>query len=394
MLVFLARKAIMTSESSTYLIMAATRSKVRSPEAETLLAWYDRHRRRLPWRALPGETADPYRVWLSEIMLQQTTVAAVGPYFERFAAQWPTVQALAEAPLEAVLSDWAGLGYYARARNLHACARTVAEDLGGRFPQTEEELRALPGIGAYTAAAISAIAFDLPAAAVDGNVERVVSRVFAIETPMPAAKSEIRARTEDLVPSDRPGDFAQALMDLGATICTPKRPVCALCPLNDSCLAFARGIEDTLPVKAPKKDRPLRRGAAFWAERGNGSVLIARRPPRGLLGGMDGVWLAPLKEDIDPSGAREHAPFKERWHRIAGEVEHVFTHFRLRLTVFTATDVTSFAVPETRWVTKDDLPDVGMPTVMRKAAAHALRALHGPEAEKLVALRRRRKART
>ncbi|MCT8970319.1 A/G-specific adenine glycosylase [Microbaculum marinisediminis] len=372
--------------------MSATRSKVRSPDAGTLLDWYDRHRRRLPWRAGPGQKPNPYRVWLSEIMLQQTTVAAVGPYFLRFVEQWPTVEALAAAPQDDVLRDWAGLGYYARARNLHACAKTVAEDLGGRFPDTEEGLRALPGIGAYTAGAIAAIAFDQQAAAVDGNVERVVARLFAIDTPMPAAKTEIRARTADLVPADRPGDFAQAVMDLGATICTPKRPVCALCPWNEECLAHAGGIAESLPVKAPKKDRPLRRGAAFWAERGNGSVLIVKRPPKGLLGGMDGVWLTPLKQDIDPSDAREHAPFKARWNRIAGEVEHVFTHFRLQLTVFTATDVTSFALPDTRWVTKTDLPDVGLPTVMRKAAAHALRALHGPKAEKLVALRRRSKA--
>ncbi len=374
--------------------MPATRPKVRAPQAADLLAWYDRHRRRLPWRVTAGEKPDPYRVWLSEIMLQQTTVAAVGPYFRHFVEQWPTVQALAAAPREDVLRDWAGLGYYARARNLHACAAKVADELGGRFPDTEEGLRALPGIGAYTAAAIAAIAFDRPTAAVDGNVERVIARLFAIGTPMPAAKTEIRARTEELVPPDRPGDFAQALMDLGATICTPKRPVCALCPWSDACLARARGIEESLPVKAPKKDRPLRRGAAFWAERGNGSVLIVKRPPRGLLGGMDGVWLTPLKEDIDPADAREHAPFKARWNRISGEVEHVFTHFRLKLTVFTATDVTSFALPDTRWVAKKDLPDVGMPTVMRKAAAHALRALHGEKAEKLVALRRRSKVRS
>ena len=370
--------------------MPASRAETKRPQPDALLAWYDRHRRRLPWRALPGEPVDPYRVWLSEIMLQQTTVAAVGPYYERFVGQWPTVQALADAPQEDVLRDWAGLGYYARARNLHACAQAVAGEFGGRFPDTEEGLRALPGIGPYTAAAIAAIAFDRPAAAVDGNVERVISRVYGIETPMPAAKEDIRARTEDLVPHDRPGDFAQALMDLGATICTPKRPACALCPWYGACVGQARGIEESLPVKGPKKERPLRRGAAFWAERGNGSVLIVRRPPKGLLGGMDGLWLTPLKHDIDPAEARSHAPFKARWHRISGEVEHVFTHFRLQLTVYTATDVTSFAAPDTRWVAKSDLRDVGLPTIMRKAATHALRALHGPDAEKLVAVRRRR----
>jgi A/G-specific adenine glycosylase len=323
-------------------------------------------------------------------MLQQTTVAAVGPYFEAFVSRWPTVEALADAPLEDVLSEWAGLGYYARARNLHACAQVVANEHAGAFPDTEPGLLELPGIGPYTAGAIAAIAFDRQAAAVDGNVERVIARALGIETPMPDAKTEIRARTQALVPADRPGDFAQALMDLGATLCSPKRPACALCPWDDACVAHARGLEETLPIKAAKKERPLRHGAAFWAERGNGSVLIEKRPPKGLLGGMDGVWLTPLKQDIDPDDARDYAPFKERWHRISGEVEHVFTHFRLRLTIFTATDVTSFAVPGTRWVAKSKLPEIGMPTVMRKAAAHALRALHGPDAEKLVALRRRR----
>ncbi len=368
----------------------STGSGASEAEAADLLAWYDRHRRRLPWRALPGEIADPYRVWLSEIMLQQTTVAAVGPYFETFVTQWPSVEALASAPLDDVLRDWAGLGYYARARNLHACATVIAGERGGRFPQTEEELLKLPGIGAYTAGAIAAIAFDRPVAAVDGNVERVITRLYGIDEPMPGAKEAVRAKTGALVPADRPGDFAQGLMDLGATICTPKRPACVLCPWTDACVAHARGIEEQLPVKAPKKEKPLRRGAAFWAERGNGTVLIVKRPPKGLLGGMDGLWLTPLKQDTDPAEARSHAPFKARWHRIAGHVEHVFTHFRLELTVYTATDVTSFAAPDTRWVAKEDLPEVGLPTVMRKAAQHALRALHGPEAEKLVALRRRR----
>ncbi|MEJ8571739.1 A/G-specific adenine glycosylase [Microbaculum marinum] len=370
--------------------MSQRRRETKTPHSDALLAWYDRHRRRLPWRLAPGEPADPYRTWLSEIMLQQTTVAAAGPYFEAFVARWPTVEALAEAPLEEVLSEWAGLGYYARARNLHACAQVVATDLGGAFPDDEAGLLKLPGVGPYTAGAIAAIAFNRQAAAVDGNVERVIARVYGIDAPMPHAKAEIRLRTQALVPADRPGDFAQALMDLGATLCTPKRPACALCPWDDACVAHAQGIEESLPVKAAKKDRPLRRGAAFWAERGNGTVLIEKRPPKGLLGGMDGVWLTPLGRDVDPAEARAHAPFKERWHRVAGEVEHVFTHFRLRLTVFTATDVTSFAAPGTRWVARSDLPGVGMPTVMRKAAAHALRALHGPDAEKLVALRRRR----
>lgn len=364
-----------------------------SPNAGDLLAWYDRHRRRLPWRALPGEAADPYRVWLSEIMLQQTTVAAVGPYFEMFLERWPGVEALAAAPQEEVLTAWAGLGYYARARNLHACARVVAEEHGGRFPDTESGLRALPGIGPYTAAAIAAIAFGRPAAAVDGNVERVISRLYGIDTPLPEAKPEIRERTLGLVPADRPGDFAQALMDLGASLCSPKRPACALCPWRDVCIGYARGDAEALPRRGAKPERPTRRGAAFWAERGNGTVLVHRRPPKGLLGGMDGLWLTPLTADIDPAEARAHAPFPARWNRIAGEVEHVFTHFRLRLTVFAATDVTAFAPQGARWVAKDDLTEVGFPTAMRKAAQHALRALHGPGAETLAALRRRRTTR-
>jgi A/G-specific adenine glycosylase len=278
----------MTAESP----VSATRpAQPANSLAGQLLAWYDRHARTLPWRVLPddranGEITDPYRVWLSEIMLQQTTVQAVKPYFEAFTRRWPDVRALAEAHEEDVMKAWAGLGYYSRARNLKACAETVARDHGGVFPDTEAGLLALPGIGPYTAAAIAAIAFDRPAAVVDGNVERVISRLRAIETPLPAAKPEIRAATAELVPDDRPGDFAQATMDLGASLCSPKRPACALCPWVEACAAHLAGIAETLPKKAPKQAKPTRRGMAFVVTREDGAVLLRRRPPKGLLGGM------------------------------------------------------------------------------------------------------------
>src|SRR3954465_9502463 len=244
---------------SSPMLAAAPRSS--KPDPRELLAWYDRHRRDLPWRAKPGERADPYRVWLSEVMLQQTTVAAVRPFYERFLKRFPTVKRLAAAPVESVMQAWAGLGYYSRARNLHACAIAVATEHGGRFPDTEAALRRLPGIGEYTAAAIAAIAFNRPAAAVDGNVERVVTRLFLVETPLPKAKPAIRDLAEALVPAGRPGDFAQALMDLGATICTPKRPACAICPWLGACRARAAGVQETLPRKAPHGGGGLRRRA-------------------------------------------------------------------------------------------------------------------------------------
>jgi A/G-specific adenine glycosylase len=347
------------------------------PGAADLLAWYDRHRRKLPWRALPGETPDPYRVWLSEIMLQQTTVKAVAPYFLRFTARWPTVTALAAAPLDDVLKLWAGLGYYARARNLHACAKVVVERHGGSFPATQEALAALPGIGPYTAAAIAAIAFDAPAAAVDGNVERVVTRLFAVEQELPTAKPEIRRLAEQLVPAARAGDFAQALMDLGATICTPKTPACALCPWSDACAARRRGDAERFPVKAPKKEGRLRRGAAFVAVRADGCVLVRTRPPKGLLGGMTEVPTTQWAHDFDVSGALAHAPSFGRttpkWRRLPGVVTHVFTHFPLELVVYVGKLPTGVAAPEgARWSARAELPGEAFPNVMRKVLAHAL----------------------
>ena len=348
--------------------------------AGRLLEWYDRHARDLPWRVSPrararGRRPDPYRVWLSEIMLQQTTVKTVGPYFEDFIARWPRVEDLAAADTAEVMSAWAGLGYYSRARNLHACARMVTEELDGIFPQTEEGLLALPGVGPYTAAAIAAIAFDEPAAVMDGNVERVISRLFAITTPLPAAKAEIRDRLRTLVPDTRPGDFAQATMDLGATLCSPKKPACSLCPWTDICAAAAQGIAETLPVKPPKKEKPTRHGAAFWLTDGKGHVLLRTRPPKGLLGGMDEVpgteWREQKAADPMP-----HAPADAPWEVLPGTVRHVFTHFALELVVYRA-EVADRPQAEGEWVPVDGLTARALPTVMRKVVAHA-----DPEAAK------------
>ncbi len=339
-----------------------------------LLTWYDRHRRDLPWRAKPGDAPDPYRVWLSEIMLQQTTVATVRPYFQRFVTRWPTVGALAEADLDQLLQAWAGLGYYARARNLHACARAVCREHGGRFPDTEEDLRTLPGIGLYTAGAIAAIAFERRAAAVDGNVERVVARLFCIETPLPAAKAKIRDRTEALVPANRPGDFAQALMDLGATVCTPVNPRCPHCPLAEDCQGRKRGIAADLPRRAPKRIRPVRRGLAFWAVRPDGAVLFRRRPESGLLGGMMEVPSTPWREaPWDEREALAHAPFPGTWRRISIEVEHGFTHFRLALGLFVAR-VPARTTPPGLWLKPEEFAAAALPTVMRKLCDAALAA--------------------
>src|SRR6476661_2034537 len=338
-----------------------------------LLEWYDRHRRRLPWRPPAGERADPYSVWLSEIMLQQTGVKTVGPYFEKFLARWPDVAALGSASQDDVLRMWAGLGYYSRARNLHACAVAVLRDHGGVFPDTEEGLRKLPGIGPYTAAAIGAIAFDLRTMPVDGNIERVVSRLYAIEEPLPQAKPRIQELAATLLGPSRAGDSAQALMDLGSSICTPKKPACALCPINEECLARARGDQETFPRKAPKKSGELRRGAAFVVTRGD-ELLVRTRPEKGLLGGMTEVpgstWLA----GQDDKAALSEAPVLKtisRWHRKAGVVTHVFTHFPLELAVHTV--ATRARAPQgMRWVPISTLGDEALPNLMRKVIAHGL----------------------
>ncbi len=366
------------ARSKKSLPSVAGKTKDKVPQAAALLAWYDRHRRKLPWRAVKGEAADPYRVWLSEIMLQQTTVRAVAPYYERFLQRFGDVESLAAAPLDDVLKAWAGLGYYARARNLHACARAVVERHGGKFPDAEIELRALPGIGDYTAAAIAAIAFDRPASPVDGNVERVVARLFAVEEPLPAAKPRLRQLARSLTPSMRAGDFAQAMMDLGATICTPKRPTCPLCPWNDGCMAFTRGDAETFPRRMPKRDGALRRGAAFVAQRVDGYLLVRTRPPKGLLGGMTEVpsteWSKDFEESDAPSDAPTFAGRKQAvWYRMAGTVRHVFTHFPLELAVYAAElPARTAAPPDMRWVATAELGGQALPSLMRKVVAHAL----------------------
>ena len=335
-----------------------------------LLAWYDRHRRDLPWRARPGEVPDPYHVWLSEIMLQQTTVATVGIYYRKCIDLWPTVEALAAAPREEVLKAWAGLGYYARARNLHACARAVAEKFAGRFPDSEEALSALPGIGPYTAGAIAAIAFDRQAAAVDGNVERVMARLHAIETPLPGAKPEIRQRTRDLVPQKRAGDFAQALMDLGATICTPKRPNCMICPWTEDCAGRLTGIADALPRRKVKAERPRRKGIAFWVDREDGMVLLRERPDKGLLGGM--MEIPSTSWTVKGSSRPEaEAPLRAAWRRTDKKIEHTFTHFHLELDIWSACVPVNTEIPNraARWVMKRDLGSEALPSVMRKIVA-------------------------
>jgi len=344
------------------------------PRAADLLAWYDRHRRDLPWRAPAGVPPDPYHVWLSEIMLQQTTVATVRPHFDRFLALWPTVRDLAAADLDAVLHAWQGLGYYARARNMHRCAQTVASEHDGRFPADEATLLTLPGVGAYTAAAIAAIAFDRPATVVDGNVERVMARLFAIHAPLPAGKKAIRAAAESLTPRERPGDYAQAVMDLGATVCSPRKPRCMLCPWADRCAARALGIAETLPRQAPKAERPTRRGVAFWIQRPDGAVLLRRRRESGLLGGMmeipstewvEGLW------STAPEG--EGSPLRADWRELPGLVRHGFTHFLLELWVLAGRVPATARTPkDCIWVPVDRFGDYALPTVMKKVVRHTL----------------------
>lgn len=347
--------------------------------AGKLLAWYDAARRDLPWRAPPGETADPYHVWLSEMMLQQTTVAAVIPYYHEFLRRWPRVEALAAADLDEVLAAWAGLGYYARARNLHKAARIIAQERDGAFPDSADALASLPGIGPYTAAAIAAIAFDRPEAVVDGNVERVVARLFAVNEPLPRAKPELRKLAARLTPTKRPGDFAQAMMDLGATICSPRSPSCANCPIAGFCLANKHGITAQLPRRTPRAERPTRRGAAYVALRTDGCILLRRRPENGLLGGM----MEPPTTDWTArrpsrSAALASVPVAGAWRRLTGTVGHTFTHFHLELDVYRCevaadTALLPAAAPERcRWVARANLVDQALPSVMRKVLNHAL----------------------
>jgi A/G-specific adenine glycosylase len=339
--------------------------------ADKLLAWYGRHARELPWRSPPGSPPpEPYRVWLSEVMLQQTTVAAVKAYFAAFTTRWPTVEALAAAPDEDVMAAWAGLGYYARARNLVACARAVVER-GGVFPDTEESLRELPGLGAYTAAAVAAIAFGRRAVVVDANVERVVSRLFAIGEPLPGGRTAIRAAADWITPDRRSGDFAQAMMDLGSSVCTPKNSKCLLCPLSQDCAARAAGNAETYPVKAAKKAKPARQGRAFWIER-DGAVWLVRREGKGMLGGMralpDDGWHA----RADGSGV---PPLTGEW-RSGGTVRHGFTHFdlELHLALYSGSDWNSLAAEAGEWWPLDRLDQAGLPTLFAKAARLATAA--------------------
>jgi A/G-specific adenine glycosylase len=338
-----------------------------------LLAWYDRQRRDLPWRVPPGERPDPYRVWLSEIMLQQTTVATVGPYFDRFVARWPDIRALAAASLDEVLHLWQGLGYYARARNLRACARAVVDRHGARFPDDPRQLRALPGIGDYTVAAIAAIAFDRPLAAVDGNVERVVARLFAERAPLPGVKPRLKALAAALVPQERAGDFAQALMDLGAVICTPRRPRCMLCPWRGNCAAAALGIAESLPVQAEKPERPLRHGVAFWLSRSDGAMLLRRRPDKGLLGGMIELPSTPWRAaPWTESEAIAAAPAQTAWTQLPGTVQHGFTHFRLEMALLAGTTAEPIAGI---WARPGEFKDYALPTLTKKLVNYALSAL-------------------
>ncbi|TDK37404.1 A/G-specific adenine glycosylase [Rhizobium deserti] len=364
------------------MLQTSTQTPARNlPDA--LLTWYDRHHRDLPWRVSPaaaaaGKRADPYHIWLSEVMLQQTTVQAVKPYFWKFLGLWPKVTDLAAAPVEDVMAAWAGLGYYARARNLKKCAEAVATEHGGAFPDTEQGLRALPGIGDYTSAAVAAIAFNRQAAVMDGNVERVISRLYAIDAPLPGSKSLMKAKVTALTPAARPGDFAQAMMDLGATICTPKRPACAICPLRDDCLAFAEHDPERFPVKAAKKEKPVRLGAAFIAVTPEGEILLRRREESGLLGGMTEVPTTAWTSRVDGGATAAHAPFDADWEP-CGLVVHVFTHFELRLSIFRAkTNRTDKQSTVGWWEPVENLERQALPTVMKKAISQAIPLAFAP----------------
>ncbi|MGE4351042.1 MAG: A/G-specific adenine glycosylase [Bdellovibrionales bacterium] len=343
------------------------------PSAAALLKWYDKHARVLPWRAPPGCRADPYHVWLSEIMLQQTGVTTVAPYFLKFLRRWPTLADLAAAELDEVFQMWAGLGYYRRARGLHACAQAVQAGYGGRFPSEEKELLALPGIGPYTAAAISAIAFNRSATVVDGNVERVMARFHCVTTPLPKAKAELKALAALSVPADRAGDYAQALMDLGATICTPRSPKCDLCPWREGCLGRAKGVAQDLPARTKGKAKPKRYATAFVVWDSKGRVLLRQRPAEGLLASMMEVPSSPWQEgkELAWPSVRRYAPLKARWSPLAVSVHHVFTHFELNLRIVVASG--KGRVEGARWVAPSDWDQEALPSVMRKILAVAVK---------------------
>lgn len=331
--------------------------------SKSLLAWYQENRRDLPWRC---ENPDPYKVWLSEIMLQQTTVIVVRPYFEEFLRRWPTLQALAAADLDDVLHAWQGLGYYARARNLLNCAGVVAARYDGHFPDTEKQLLTLPGIGPYTAAAIAAIAFSRPAAPVDGNIVRVISRLKNLQTPLPGLRREVGENLPPLIPADKPGDMVQALMDLGSAICKPRKPLCHQCPWRGSCAAFAAGVAGQLPIRAPKKIKPVRHGVVFWVERADGHILLRRRADKGLLGGMMEIPSTPWREEEwDMQEAIEQAPVLADWASGLGTVAHTFTHFHLRLSVLRGR-TSQRDVNTGVWSAPDQFAAHALPSVMKK----------------------------
>ena len=346
------------------------------PNPNDLLVWYDKHHRSLPWRTSPADAAlgvlpDPYHVWLSEIMLQQTTVGAVKDYFNAFIARWPAIEDLAAAEEEDILKAWAGLGYYSRARNLHKCASTIVETLHGHFPQTAAELKNLPGIGDYTSAAIAAIAFDEPVAVVDGNIERIIARLYHIDEALPAAKKPIKEKMASLTPKKRPGDFAQAMMDLGASLCSPKRPACALCPFSASCEAEAAGDMERYPLKAPKKEKPVRRGAAFLIRRTDGALWLIKRPDKGLLASMSAVpttnWFdKKTGEGFDPAAALAEAPEGLDFSKKVGQVTHTFTHFHLILDIYQAPSDCSQPTVNGWWSTPKDIIGEALPTIFRK----------------------------
>ncbi len=355
-------------------MVAASSAKMRQQLPAQLLAWYDIHGRSLPWRAPAGQISEPYHVWLSEIMLQQTTVKAVIPYYTRFLARWPDIADLAAAQLDDILAEWAGLGYYARARNLHKCAMEITSGHGGRFPDTESELRGLPGVGAYTAAAIAAIAFDRPATPVDGNVERVIARLHAVTDPLPPAKSQLQQLAATLTPVTRPGDYAQGIMDLGATTCTPRAPKCPACPWRTACAGHAAGITDTLPRRRPRAALPTRYGAAFWCLDERHNVLLQRRPTKGMLGGMLEIptseWTTSGLSDAPLS---DLAPVNAIWSELPGIVRHGFTHFKLELSVFSSRiESSTAAMVPGLWYPVADIASAGLPTLMTKVARHAI----------------------
>lgn len=336
-----------------------------------ILSWYDKHRRSFPWRAQPGSIPDPYSIWLSEIMLQQTTVVTVKDYYQNFVTRWPSIRDLAQAPLEEVLAAWAGLGYYARARNLHACARQIYEHNHGLFPESEDELRMLPGIGPYTAAAISAIAFDRPSVAVDGNVERIITRLHTIEAPPKKNKKIIIEKSQLLASSVRPGDFAQALMDLGSTVCTPKNPQCRVCPIKGYCLAFQQNKMHLYPLKEKKQKKPTRQAAIFILT-SDRNILIQKQPNHGIFGGMFIFPSTPFNQNTKLEAILDHAPHKIKWRKLDGLIKHIFTHFVCESHVFIGKTRSNIKLGlDKKWISLEELPKTGLPTLMMKAAEKA-----------------------